>query len=278
MTRIFLIGLFLIATISNYTSGHILEPAKWSYSTSAHEVSIGDKLDLIFHADIDKDWYLYSSDFDPECGPIVTSFEFVPHNSYTLIGGIKAIGSKKKYDDIFECDYTYFRKKGEFRQTIKVLAKNLQVAGTYAYQVCTDVDGKCIPFDDEFLFNGIKVLGNINKTQPEKTIETQVETPIAKIESPENTDIESQVAKPIYNSAKNTGPILDESLILKDEQNESLLGFMILAFIAGLAALLTPCVFPMIPMTVSFFTNKGGKSQAILYGFSIIVIYTIINR
>ncbi|MFN9863176.1 MAG: protein-disulfide reductase DsbD family protein, partial [Bacteroidota bacterium] len=73
------------------------------------------------------------------------------------------------------------------------------------------------------------------------------------------------------------GPILDPTLVSDQTQSQSLWGFMFVAFLAGLAALITPCVFPMIPMTVSFFTNRGSKAQALVYGVSIIVIYTLIG-
>src|SRR5690606_451372 len=79
-------------------------------------------------------------------------------------------------------------------------------------------------------------------------------------------------------SGSNSGPILDPELVQQDGDGASFWGFFLLAFVAGLAALLTPCVFPMIPMTVSYFTSPGRtRSQALLYGLSIIVIYTLIG-
>src|SRR5699024_3327486 len=132
----------------------ILHPAKWNTEVSDKTVAIGDEIDLVFLVDIQEDWYLYSTDFDPDLGPMVTEFNFVPHDSYALIGGIKPIGPKKKYDELWGGEYTYFTEKAEFRQTIKVLGQDLKIEGTYAYQVCTDIDGKCIPFDNTFVFSG----------------------------------------------------------------------------------------------------------------------------
>ena len=142
--------IFLGFALSCY--GQILQPAKWSYDVSHENPQVGDEIDLIFYASIDQDWYLYSTDFDPELGPLVTEFTFEPHDSYELVGGIRPIGSKRSYDEIWEGEYTYFKEKGEFRQTIKILKEEYSVSGSYMYQVCSDIDGKCIPFDEEFVF------------------------------------------------------------------------------------------------------------------------------
>ena len=155
--RIFLLFIFVIS--GTCLKGQILEPAKWSAATSVNEIEIGQELDLIFNAVIDQNWYLYSSDFDPDLGPIVTEFTFEPDDSYELVGGVRPINPKKKYDDLWEGDITYFREKGQFRQTIKVLTSDLKVSGSYVYQVCSDIDGKCINFEEDFIFDKVKVSG-----------------------------------------------------------------------------------------------------------------------
>ena len=149
--------LFLLFLSPVSVSAQILHPASWSTEISDKTVGVGDKVDLIFHVEIQKDWYLYSSDFDPELGPMVTEFIFLPDKSYELVGDIKPIGAKKKYDDLWGGEYTYFTKKAEFRQTVKILNQNPIIKGSYTYQVCSDVDGKCIPFDDEFEFSEFTV-------------------------------------------------------------------------------------------------------------------------
>ena len=111
---------------------------------------------MIFRATIDKDWYLYSSDFDPECGPMVTTFHFKPNTSYSLIGKIVPVNPLPKHDDVFDCDVKIFKKTAEFRQKIKIRTSRPKIEGTFEYQVCTDIDGKCIPFDDEFVFDQIR--------------------------------------------------------------------------------------------------------------------------
>jgi len=220
---------------------NILKPIEWKNEVSDKEIKTGDNIELIFFADIDQDWYLYSSDFDPEVGPMVTTFNFNPNLSYELIGEIKPIGAKSKYDSIFEGEYTYFKSKAEFRQSIRVLRTNLQIEGNYEYQVCSDIDGKCIPFDEDFRFADFVVTGD--PVQASSTI----------------------------------------SLTERDPNDPySLLAFMLLAFFAGLAAILTPCVFPMIPVTVTFFTKtsgnkRKGRMQALTYGLAIILIYTVLG-
>ncbi|MDN4165564.1 cytochrome c biogenesis protein CcdA [Cytophagales bacterium LB-30] len=276
-------GIFLALS----ASAQILKPITWRLDRSQNEVQVGQELELIFKATIDKDWYLYSTDFDPELGPMVTEFNFVTNDSYELVGGIQPINPKKKYDDIWEGEYTYFSGKGEFRQKIKVKSEKLKIEGSYSYQVCSDIDGKCIPFEDDFVFDGFVV-----KPAAAKSATAISETPKAETENKalastsEDSTKASVVAKvdSATNSAKpeassETKVAIDLSQKSSDDPY-SLLGFMFFAFLGGLAALLTPCVFPMIPMTVTFFTGKSkSRSDAILkalvYGFSIIFIYTV---
>ena len=315
-TNLILIALLFLTALAGH--GQVIKPANWSYDVSNKSVKIGEEIDLIFTADIHPDWYLYSSDFECDIGPIVTTFTFEESDSYSLIGGIRPIDAKEKYDDIFECDYTYFRLKGEFRQTIKVLKPGLVLNGTYEYQVCTDVDGKCISFDDEFTFDDIEIASEAAAEIKEESNSSAAEV--------------STVVPPAEIPAKTSGEVSNEPVITKEDQNnsgsknqditksagdndqqafagqntikkesevpvvemekffdedyqktkKSYWWFMVAAFLAGLAALLTPCVFPMIPMTVTFFTggnhNKSkGIAQALFYGFSIIFIYTFIG-
>jgi thiol:disulfide interchange protein DsbD len=285
------IAVWIMMLVFSLTSGaaifgQILEPAKWSLAMSKQEVETGQELDLIFNVVIDPNWYLYSSDFDPDLGPMVTEFTFESNDSYELVGGIKPVNPKKKYDDLWEGEYTYFKGNGQFRQTVKVLTENFKVTGSYSYQVCSDIDGKCIPFDDEFVFEKIKVLDSgqderesiIEKGSTDSTGQSVksgppipvVDTEPLDVEIPDDIHkIEIDEKKPLLSQRSSTDPY-------------SLLAFMVIAFLGGLAALLTPCVFPMIPLTVSFFTGRAknrrqGIKNALLYGFSIILIYTLVG-
>lgn len=268
-----LFSLFLLL-YSSLGFSQILKPASWSTATSKTSVNIDEEVDLIFNVTIDPGWYLYSTDFDPDCGPIVTSFTFVPDPSYQLVGEIKPINAIDKYDEAFGCDVRVFKTKAEIRQRIKVLTSNLKISGTYDYQVCTEE--KCITFDGEFSFNQIKV--GISRTDAPK-----IEPVVEQVEQTENPDSvsEAKTEQP-KTYGKNTGPILDESILEgeAEDNSKSVLGYMILAFVLGLTSLVTPCVFPMIPMTVTFFLKEGQSRQAsirqaLFFGISIIVIYTI---
>ena len=271
-----LIALFIV----NGLLAQILEPAKWSYDVSKKEVKIGDEVELIFKAVIDQDWYLYSSDFDPNLGPMLTEFVFEPHDSYELIGEIIPVDPKEKYDEIWEGKVKYFKGKGEFRQKVKILDQNPEIKGSYSYQVCSDIDGKCIPFDDEFSFSDFLVS---NATSQEKEIKPQIKTKSLNL-SGEDEEIQEKSAEDgSENSTLKSSNINDSLLKSRDTYSPySLLSFMIVAFLAGLAALFTPCVFPMIPMTVTFFTGKAknrkqGIRNAFIYGLSIILIYSLIG-
>jgi thiol:disulfide interchange protein DsbD len=214
----------------------VLKPISWKVELSENQPKVGDELEIRFKAKIEQDWYLYSSDFDPDLGPMVTEFAFEENGSYELIGSIKPINPNRAYDSvIWMGEYTYFKKEGLFIQKVKVLSEDFSITGNYTYQVCSDVDGKCIPFDDEFsLGNEKKKAGDLKKKD-----------------------------KP-------------------EEQEGNLWSILITAFLAGLVALLTPCVYPMIPITVSIFlkqskSRKEGVGKALIYGLSIIVFFSLLG-
>ncbi|MEQ8470332.1 MAG: cytochrome c biogenesis protein CcdA [Marinoscillum sp.] len=218
----------------------VLEPATWEVSLDNASPEVGDEVTISLDVKIDSDWYLYSNDFDPDLGPMLAEFIFEPHAGYKLVGETLPINPKRKYDSLWEGEVSIFYKKARFTQKIEILDQDYVIRGGYEYQVCTDVTGKCIPGGGEFEFRG-----EAEETKGEK---------------------------------ESTG------LLLQRDPTDpySLLSFMLVAFLAGLAALLTPCVFPMIPMTVTFFTGKDNHKKgrfvnSIFYGFSIILIYSLIG-
>ncbi|WP_187261116.1 protein-disulfide reductase DsbD family protein [Pontibacter beigongshangensis] len=316
MNKIFvlrqLLALLVLLSIVLPAQAQVLKPASWSYDVSKKQVKVGEEVELIFNVRIDKDWYLYSTDFDPDLGPMVTEFSFAKHPSYELVGKIKPVNPKKKYDDLWDGEYTYFVGTAQFRQKVKVLQPDLLVKGTYEYQVCTDVTGKCIPFDDDFTFSTsqIQVTAAASPapgTAPASTTPSEVRQPAVapgtetQAPAPGSAAItggQAEVAEDTAAMASATGntgqtalattePAVPAAPLQGDEPVEEaeeggLWAFFLVAFIFGLGALLTPCVFPMIPMTVSFFTSNGGsRSQGIfkagIYGLSIIAIYTLIG-
>ena len=247
--------LLILSLVSTASVAQILQPATWTYQASQASVAPGDTVDLVFEVTIDPDWYLYSSDFDPELGPMVTEFAFERDDSYELVGDIQPVGAKRKYDELWEGEYTYFTGEAEFRQTILIRSKPVAVRGSYAYQVCTDVDGRCIPGEGEFAFSFA--------SQEATSDSTTTQTP------PADGEIIPPAISSDFNQRDSTTPY-------------GLLTFFLIAFVAGLAALVTPCVFPMIPMTVTFFSSSSaGRGEAVkkavVYGVSIVVLYVVLG-
>jgi thiol:disulfide interchange protein len=283
MRPLFLAFLFLSAI---HLQAQVLAPAKWTVEASRKTAKAGDEIELIFRAKIDDNWYAYANDFDADCGPLLTEIQFDNIKNFEVVGKTVAIDAKIKHDKIFGCDVKIFLKTGELRQKIKVLGSPLSISGVIQGQVCTEIDGKCIPFDHEFTVADITVTGSEKKTEiPGKTEPEKKE--IKKNESSEQAKVEEKTSETegketaaFYGPSK--GPVLDKSILEgePEQQSDSLVGYMILAFVLGLTSLVTPCVFPMIPMTVTFFlrddqSKKEGIRKALIFGISIIVIYTI---
>ncbi|MEL6536632.1 MAG: cytochrome c biogenesis protein CcdA [Bacteroidota bacterium] len=317
---------FAIAFFPALAWGQLAEPTTWQYEFSVFEAQVGDEIEVVFNIDIESGWYLYSNDFDPDLGPIQVETNFDASDSYELVGGLIPINPKEKYDDTWKGDVTYFIKKAQFRQKIKILSTDFAtegVKGEYAGQVCTVVDGQCIPIYGDFALSGLSVGAGaaIPETTPEPEKVVVVETPapaenptpaapaqaepevvssplgesITSIPAGEESAVdvapaEAEPSSPAMDMAQGDigrrvvdtqegKPVveMDTFLTSEDQGKETVdyWGFMIIAFLAGLTALLTPCVFPMIPLTVSFFTNKGKKGYALFYGFSIIFIYVM---
>ncbi|WP_339716937.1 protein-disulfide reductase DsbD family protein [Cyclobacterium amurskyense] len=226
--------LFLSITLN----AQVISPPKWDIQLDQENPKVGDTVTLLLKATIPPNWYIYSNEFDPDLGPLLTEINLEEAKGISLEGGLEAINSKKKFDDTWQGDITYFVKEGEFRQKLVITEENAVIQGAIEYQMCSDVTNQCINYQEDFKISLGEEVSNVVS-----------ETPVG------------------------------EKITLKQPE-ESLIGFMLIAFLAGLAALLTPCVFPMIPMTVTFFTGRGkskmiGYRNAFIYGFSIIAIYTL---
>ena len=276
-TGVMRIGSLLLFVLSAHLSlGQILTPTHWTVSPSKSEARAGEAIDLVLKATIDEGWYVYTVDFDPDCGPILMSVSLEKSTGFETVGPLKAINDETKHDKIFDCDVRIFKGNGEFRQRIKLLGGDVRISGTYEGQVCSDKEGKCIPFDGEFTAD-IKVAGSAKAGEKPKETESE-STPVFQMDT-SSTQIQPE---PVESEAgPNKGPILDES-ILEGEPSygqKSFGALLLVAFLAGFAALITPCVFPMVPMTVTFFLRDNqsrweGIRKALIFGVSIIVIYT----
>ncbi len=276
MRALLVIFIAIFSVVSS--KAQILQPAKLTAGNSVTSAKVGDEIDLIFKAQIDPQWYIYSLGFDEDCGPIPMIITLDKHPSFELVGSVVAINDKAKHDKIFDCDVRIFEGTGEFRQKIKILSNDLVLKGTYEGQVCSETEGKCVLFDGDLAFGKIAVTGkNITSSKAQISVDNKTVDNSKEIATVIDTTVASVVPAKTF-STNITGPILDESLVNQEAQQQSFWLFFALAFVAGLAALLTPCVFPMIPMTVSFFTGQGNsKFKALMYGFFIIAIYTLIG-
>ncbi len=231
----------------------ILEPVKWTFEAK----KVTDKTyDLYFNATIDKGYHLYSVDV-PEDGPLPTVFEFEKSSDFELVGEpVELTKPIEEYDDVFKMKIRFFNNKASFKQRIKIKSdkKDIPVTGEIAYMSCNDVGCVALYTDYEFHINGKKdeVIAGAKETAGTEP------------------------------NAVETAGDKDRGSIDITGKKKGLWGFFILSFLGGLIAILTPCVFPMIPMTVSFFMkdeeNKAkGKFEALIYGLSIILIYTFIG-
>jgi thiol:disulfide interchange protein len=275
MKRLVVLFLFLSVVVSS-SHGQIQKPASWAYSFSKTKVAVGETVDLVFSATIHPAWYLYSSEFEAE-GPIPTSFTLQVNDSFEKVGKLRAINPSKKFEPIWEGNVNYFTGTGEFRQTVRILKVNPVVKGSSEYQTCTLKDGSCIPGGEDFEFKGLTVAPAAESVKKDEDIVV--------LSQPEevkgNIGGQELAPEPLVNSvikAEEVTAQIDGTTEDAARVDKSLWAFALAAFLSGLVALLTPCVFPIIPMTVSFFTKqKGGKFKALFYGVSIVLIYTFIG-
>ncbi|MGL4632312.1 MAG: cytochrome c biogenesis protein CcdA [Leadbetterella sp.] len=240
----------------------IKEPTKWSFDYSPKQFKKGETIDIIFKAKIDPDWYIYSNDFKEDLGPTPTTVIFNPSSDFSLQGKLMGIHAKKKFDPVWEGDITYFEKTGEFRQKIKTNSFEFSISGKLDYQTCTNVGGQCVP--GKKAFDILVKSEQESKLSPIDTNQSSTQTSIKTTDSAQNqilTDT-NKVAKTVIKPIE-TG-----------SQTGISFGFLITAFLAGLASIFMPCIYPIMPMTISFFTKQtNGKSKAILYGVFIMLIF-----
>lgn len=261
MRKLRTLFLVLIATISSHAQ--IITPVKWT--TKVEKVS-ENEFNLIVSGVIDEGWHVYSQ-FTPDGGPLPMVLNFKNQSgNYDLIG--KAVESKykKQFNEVFEVDEYFFEKSVTVAQKIKIKnPKTNKIMLRFEYQVCSD---KCINDTKDFIFT-IPTSSVVTTTEQEITTKDNLLSPMTPVlvdSSKVHPTIKEMAPEP-------TKPV---------EDKRGLLTIFFLAFLGGLAALLTPCVFPMIPMTVSFFTKQSknkaqGQRNAILYGISIIAIYVILG-
>ncbi|HEX5171102.1 MAG TPA: cytochrome c biogenesis protein CcdA [Cyclobacteriaceae bacterium] len=275
------IAFAFLGLFSSDALSQVLKKVHWITEISRQEAKPGDQVELIFKASIDDGWYIYSVDFG-DCGPIPMTLTFNQQDGFELVGKLRAINDKTKHDAIFGCDVRIFEHTGEFRQTIKILSgKASSINGTFEGQVCSEKEGQCVLFDGDFNYE-LKITGTaiVTKREKEPQVESKAENKGDSIKAAESSNNASESLKEnTYD--QNKGPILDKSILEGEASygHDSFGALLLVAFIAGLASLITPCVFPMVPMTVTFFlrdnqNKKEGLKKGLIFGISIITIYT----
>ncbi len=253
MKKIYL-AITLLFTVF-FAQAQLVEPVKWS---AAVEKISDTEYNLIYNATIEEHWHLYSQHL-PEGGALPTEFFYDEEQlgkTFELVAKTAAESKTiTKYDKVFEMDMTFFDNNATLVQRIKLLDSSVtSIAGEVSYQSCDDE--KCLFDSKELIFNlsTAPVVTPANDTYVKLGGEGVKSVNIENIKATE-TDT---------------------------EEESGLLTLFILSFLGGLAALFTPCVFPMIPMTVSFFTKQSktksaGIRNAIIYGLAIIILYVLLG-
>ncbi|WP_100613593.1 protein-disulfide reductase DsbD family protein [Confluentibacter citreus] len=251
---------------NNFNSNsQLLDPVKW---TASFEKISNTEYNLIATAYIDSGWHLYSQNV-PENGPIPTAFTFEASDSHKLIGKTTEEEGVTVEDPVFEMEIKYFEGKTIFKQRISIASELPVIKATVEFMACNDK--QCVlPPKADLVFN------LSGKPLAEETTNTQVD----------NTSVNQFLyGLTAIDLTKSNDTYSDDATVSPSETKEekSLWSIFGLGFLGGLLALLTPCVFPMIPLTVSFFTKKSGSnksagiSKAILYGFFILAVYLILS-
>lgn len=260
-----LLSLLLAAGICSGISAQILTPVTWQIADS---VSAGEGI-ITFSASIEDGWHLYGTSL-PEGGPRATSV------SYTTLQGVELSGELtpseapvERIDEVFNLKLNWWEKGVTLTQRFRITSPDgsYAIAGTLSYQGCND--GSCLPPSKEpFEFTG-------GTTSPQAA-QTQTPATAGIDASAASQATEAQWWSPV------TFPESDNAKSAQNIAEQSWWYIFLWGFIGGLVALLTPCVWPMIPLTVSFFLKKNSSraksiGDALLYGGGIIVIYLVLG-
>ena len=262
LRNIYLLFIFLCYN----SSAQILEPVTWEFET----VKVTDtEYELVFTANIDPKWSVYSQDIDG-FGPIPTSFEFSENLNIEFIGGVIEDYTNRitEQDPIFDMVVSKFYTKAKFIQKVKIKDKVSPVSGYLTFMTCDDT--RCLPPTDiDFVF---ELGSSITASKDGKSNNSNLDLL-------EDSNILLYGYKPEEVSTyKNKSE--SEVSATTPKKSKTLFSIFGLGFIGGLLALLTPCVFPMIPLTVSFFTkqnDKKGVYSALLYGLFIVLVYLLLS-
>jgi len=263
-------------------NAQMFEPVKWKYN-------INESGEIVFYATVERGWHLYDMNL-PEGGPIPTSFDFEEIAGAELVD--KVFTNSKitaQYDEIFGMTVRWFAENPTFIQKLKITDKeNFLISGSINYMSCNDQS--CVPGSEEFKFTTASLPANLMVVKTAETVPVQKQTPELKDSLPDLSNLSalnpispfgepSEVSdywKPVITELQSLGGNVSSS-------NKTGLLIFIIGFGGGFLALLTPCVWPIIPMTVSFFLKRSKTNRkkaigdAVTYGVAIIIIYLLLG-
>ncbi|MDD6737526.1 MAG: cytochrome c biogenesis protein CcdA [Prevotella sp.] len=274
--------LFLVLLIGLSLTGkaQMIEPVH--FETLLKTTDKGEEAEIVFNATIDDGWHLYSTDLGSD-GPIAASFHVNKMEGAVTVGKLQPRGKVvEEYDEMFGMKLRFFEHKGTFVQKIKFTKRDYLIDCYIEYGACNNEN--CLPPTQVAFFK--KGVANISKAQQEEAEEKAEEmvaeemvtdtaqAPTDSIAATTTATIGQELWSPVIDELK----AYDE----KQAQDSSLIYIFMAGLVGGFLALLTPCVWPIIPMTVSFFLkrNKEKKKavrEAVTYGVSIVVIYVLLG-
>ena len=293
MKKFYSILLVFVALFCQLLPAQNLEPIKWSQELK--KLSDTD-FEIVFNATIDAGWHLYSTDI-PEGGPVSTTFNVDEISGLELVGGLEARGKLVTvYEDVFGMELSFFEGKGQFVQKLKATASDYKIVGYLNFMCCNDQN--CLPPTNvEFSYTGKAKVASATAAKSDKveavdepvkniTAEATSAASAGEVAAADTLAAAGTVASQAKEANSDWTPVLDELAAYEDGNADamdmSLIYVFIAGFVGGLLALVTPCVWPIIPMTVSFFLKrsqdkKKGIRDAFIYGVSIIVIYVALG-
>lgn len=267
------------------------EPVKFSVSQKQLSDS---EFEIVFTGKVDAGWHVYSTDM-PDGGPTSATINFDEKAGVEPVGKLVARGNvHTKFDNMFGMQVSYMEGTAVFAQKMRITGTTYSVKGYLNYGACNDEN--CMPPTDvEFAYSGqgkpaAEVVKENKKAAPaeeNKAVAEAVTEPAAEVTG-DTVETVVAVADSVPAVAKNDlwTPVVQELAAFGEEAsnaaNQSLLTIFLLGILGGLVALLTPCVWPIIPMTVSFFLKRSGDKKkgirdAFTYGISIVVIYVLLG-
>ena len=259
--RFFVALLFI--SFASFGQG-ILKPTEWSYSIKPKSAKVGDEVEIIFNAKIQQGWKIYAAESDPDAGPMNLEFAFSKLQGLQLVGRPKpAKPAKKFYEEVWEADVLVYYNEATYIQKAKITGTDVKLHAALRFQTCQD-DGVCIPGDEEYDISFKAEPGVEVKDVEKEEVSDTVATPEVV------ASLDTISAEPLQ--------VLTDIPEAPDNKSGGMWQFLLVAFGAGFASIFMPCIYPIMPMTVSFFTKqKGGKFKAIFYGISIMVIFALMG-